>query len=65
MLSREDSTTTASDVFSRLGAGEKDPAPGGNIQRTNGKVSFLFFYYSFFLVLFYKILNANGETVLF
>lgn len=43
MLSREDSTTTASDVFSRLGAGEKDPAPGGSIQRTNGKVSLVFF----------------------
>jgi hypothetical protein len=33
--SRED---TAGDVFSRLGAGLQDPAPGGNIREFNGKV---------------------------
>lgn len=37
-ISREDSV--AGDVFSRLGAGQQDPAPGGSIRESNMRVSF-------------------------
>lgn len=37
MTSRED---TATDVFSRLGAGTQDPVPGGSIREYSGKVKF-------------------------
>lgn len=37
-FSREDSNV---DVFSRLGAGQADPVPGGTIRDIVGKVSYL------------------------
>lgn len=37
MTSREDANAT--DVFSRLGAGQSDPIPGGTIREYSGKVN--------------------------